>query len=1225
LFISAIFGIAAIALGYAGNLNNKYASEGETIRALARDDNEGAYLATCHESWKNPDTEFEWHNINNHFNKVQLLNNIDTSNPIRCLTRRLGDVSSPEQIKDSLVIVGGSIVLGEGVSEGASFSDLIREQAARGAESGFLNVINLGSMNESLDEHHRALIGVVKHKPALAIYAWTPANTPTSDILQYELKNAGANVFDRRNRFINTAVFPFTSYFKGIFLSRKDSKAMINWILKAHSDDNRGWKESLVSHLTTMKNETEAEGGRFKTVLIPLPISVRGDYVFQGAHDEVKRLLEAVGIDTEDIAERTLSRPSEEMWLHNYNRRPNRESHLSIAAAMMEILGIDASAPELPQQIQKEEGNRKDTGVVLRDGFSQWVRYTVVFALALCLVVFFFVALRFGGKGSNLGEQEKPRIRVAVTIVLFFVLLAVVFGWKSLFFGHYILPLDILNIYNPWVPESGPQFDSIDNPYDNDSIDQMYAWRKYIAAAERNGSAPFWDPYTLSGSYLAGNNQSALFYPFSLLFRILPVENAFGYYTTIHLIIAALGGFLFLKRFGLNNESAVFGALAFMFSGRMIRATNEINCLATLAWWPLILWCADIVIEKKRASVSLLCSLPMALMLLAGNLQIGQYGLFLALAFSVYRAVKLSESEKRIRDIIVRISHFFIMAVGGLAISSVQILPVGEYLWQCTRLATPYEWIVPVNSWLFKQLLLPDIVSYKNFDMSTFPDFAKYHIFLYMGVSTILLAAGSVFQKKHQYARLFIYAGIASILLSKKIFYYPLYLFLPGARGFKLSEFLCVFIICCCFAAAFMFDAIFFPNMNNETTNGRKRRRFGLMAAAGGIGLMAGSFLYMAAPISNSLVPVSRLLCLSGVFFTIVGMFKLSRKSSIRGANLFALLMIVVLSVDLLIVAGRYTTQTRGDTERKPVLISYLENLKPEESRIVRFDPEANVATYSSILPPNLALLVPVPDIQGYDSLMPKKYSDVVNQIEPGIAKVGLGGERIRELRKYESLSSPILNMLGATHVISRRELPTPYELQEQSGGVFVYKNPAALPRMFFVKRALVPNSDKDALNIMARRDFAPSSLALLSPAPSLISNDGRIDFSEARVLDSAVGYNKAWAKVSADGPALLIYTDNFIRGWKAYQNGRPIPVLRANHTFKAVQVEAGTHDIMFVFRPDGLLIGAAVSMICLVVYLIVALLHFCAAKPRRKQGIKAGDLSVSHSAGISSPPDSRS
>ena len=46
--------------------------------------------------------------------------------------------------------------------------------------------------------------------------------------------------------------------------------------------------------------------------------------------------------------------------------------------------------------------------------------------------------------------------------------------------------------------------------------------------------------------------------------------------------------------------------------------------------------------------------------------------------------------------------------------------------------------------------------------------------------------------------------------------------------------------------------------------------------------------------------------------------------------------------------------------------------------------------------------------------------------------------------------------------------------------------------------------------------------------------------------------------------------------------NGRPAPVLRANQSFKAVHVDAGTNEVRFEFRPRSLRWGAAISLLTL-------------------------------------------
>jgi len=43
--------------------------------------------------------------------------------------------------------------------------------------------------------------------------------------------------------------------------------------------------------------------------------------------------------------------------------------------------------------------------------------------------------------------------------------------------------------------------------------------------------------------------------------------------------------------------------------------------------------------------------------------------------------------------------------------------------------------------------------------------------------------------------------------------------------------------------------------------------------------------------------------------------------------------------------------------------------------------------------------------------------------------------------------------------------------------------------------------------------------------------------------------------------------------------DGRPSPVLRADGLFRAVQVPAGRHDVDLIYRPAGVVEGAALSL----------------------------------------------
>ncbi|MEW5720160.1 MAG: YfhO family protein, partial [Chloroflexota bacterium] len=76
--------------------------------------------------------------------------------------------------------------------------------------------------------------------------------------------------------------------------------------------------------------------------------------------------------------------------------------------------------------------------------------------------------------------------------------------------------------------------------------------------------------------------------------------------------------------------------------------------------------------------------------------------------------------------------------------------------------------------------------------------------------------------------------------------------------------------------------------------------------------------------------------------------------------------------------------------------------------------------------------------------------------------------------------------------------------------------------------------------------------------------------------------------KATTDRAGYLVLTDSWYPGWRAFVDGQPAPIYRADVIFRAVPLEPGTHTIVFEYRPDSFLIGAiisAASFIILVVY----------------------------------------
>ena len=59
----------------------------------------------------------------------------------------------------------------------------------------------------------------------------------------------------------------------------------------------------------------------------------------------------------------------------------------------------------------------------------------------------------------------------------------------------------------------------------------------------------------------------------------------------------------------------------------------------------------------------------------------------------------------------------------------------------------------------------------------------------------------------------------------------------------------------------------------------------------------------------------------------------------------------------------------------------------------------------------------------------------------------------------------------------------------------------------------------------------------------------------------------------------LLVLSDNYYSGWRAFVDGVPAEVVRANCTMRAVNVPAGRHLVSFVFMPAAFFVSMYVSL----------------------------------------------
>jgi uncharacterized membrane protein YfhO len=67
----------------------------------------------------------------------------------------------------------------------------------------------------------------------------------------------------------------------------------------------------------------------------------------------------------------------------------------------------------------------------------------------------------------------------------------------------------------------------------------------------------------------------------------------------------------------------------------------------------------------------------------------------------------------------------------------------------------------------------------------------------------------------------------------------------------------------------------------------------------------------------------------------------------------------------------------------------------------------------------------------------------------------------------------------------------------------------------------------------------------------------------------------------------MVVVAQTYYHNWKAYVDGQPVRVWRANHAFQAIDIAAGQHLIRFVYEDTAFRIGMMISFVSLVLCVV--------------------------------------
>jgi hypothetical protein len=221
-----------------------------------------------------------------------------------------------------------------------------------------------------------------------------------------------------------------------------------------------------------------------------------------------------------------------------------------------------------------------------------------------------------------------------------------------------------------------------------------------------------------------------------------------------------------------------------------------------------------------------------------------------------------------------------------------------------------------------------------------------------------------------------------------------------------------------------------------------------------------------------------------------------------------------------------------------------------------------------------------------------------------------MGGYHAAKLKNYQDLMdvmfatfnrgampANILNMMGAKYFVSFHKIfreGSPYPLVHEEEGNYIYLNPGALPRVFFVDKIRVAQAG-EILSLLIQPTFDPSREVILDHLPpgDVESAEG----SEAEITDYSL--NSIAIRARVEKPCVMVLGEIDYPGWKATVDGADAPVITANHCLRALVVGPGDHDIVFRYE-SGVISGSLrLSIVSFAVSLLAVAVPAAARKRR--------------------------
>jgi hypothetical protein len=703
--------------------------------------------------------------------------------------------------------------------------------------------------------------------------------------------------------------------------------------------------------------------------------------------------------------------------------------------------------------------------------------------------------------------------------------------------GKALLPAALLGNQLPWKTMSAFPSPPPWNPLQFDGIAQFYPWRLFAARTLQSGFLPLWNPFQFCGTPFLANDQSAILYPPNLIFWLLPTATAFGVSAVAHLYLTGLLLYGFLRN-RVAAAPALAGAIVWQLCAWQISWLALPTFLCCSAWFPAALIQIDRIRETPNAARGMTLGAILGLMLLAGHMQVGLYGLVLAAAYGITIA-----ASRQSRDRVWKIAGAFAIAFGVmLLLFAPQLLPTLELARVGHRAGGAHASLAGYSGYIATRLHWAGLVTLfspafygRSTDYWFYTNYAENACFVSIGALVLSsIAAVGLWHGEHGLqVRFFAVAAVAAMLVALGT---PaaglLYFLVPGfAATGSPARILVIWALGAAVLTAYGLDRL--------RSTAPPRAAIWMSAALMG-GPLAVAVLFVQNLGPEFVAKIGRAdlaesLAMAALVFVAVS---LAGKPKWSGRAQVAL--IALIAADLLRAGFGYNLAAgAGQIYPDTPAIAYL-RARAADGRIAVVNARNLVYAGPGVLPPNAATVYGLRDVQGYDSLQTGQYKAFVNAID-GVDSSPLENGNMTLTYAAGAEAAAIADEAAAKWIVSGSPIDGIGPPAASDAGLYVYAEPGrTVPRVSTRTRT--------------------GAVPLVAPVDVLEDDPTRLAVRTSFAGD-------------------LVVADQWYPGWKASVDGKPAPIREAPAVFRTVDnVPAGATVIMR-YEPDSLRVGLYMLM----------------------------------------------